>query len=92
MNFNDYDTLEMIAQFSRALNFMRTSKNSMREFKLSVANLKCRHEELALKVDSTITHSTLLEDRMKAMSDEIVAIKARLDSLEALTQGMQTRT
>jgi len=83
MNFNEINSLERIAQCSRALNFMRTSKNSMREFKLSVANLKCRHEELALKVDSTITHSTLLEERMKAMSDEIVAIKAVLDSFEA---------
>jgi 3-deoxy-D-arabino-heptulosonate 7-phosphate (DAHP) synthase class II len=83
MNFIEINTLERIAQCSRALNFMRVYKNSMREFKLSVANLKCRHEELALKVDSTITHSTLLEERMKAMSDEIVAIKARLDSLEA---------
>jgi len=83
MNFNEINTLERIAKCSRALNFMRASKNSMNEFKLSVDNLKCRYEELALKVDSTITHSTLLEERMKAMSDEIVAIKAVLDSFEA---------
>ncbi len=86
------NALGRTAEYSRASTPFNDADQHFDAFEVNLDDLERRHEELALKVDSRILNSSLWEEKMKAMSDEIVAIKARLDSLEALNQGMQTRT
>ena len=84
MNSDDINNvLERTAEYSRLSTPFNDADQHYDTFEVNLDDLERRHEELALKVDSRILNSSLWEERMKAMSDEIVAIKAVLDSFEA---------